>query len=367
MTKSLSLEMLPALHGDALWLEYGSKTQRRKILIDGGPIGAWKALDARLAAAGDDKFFELVVLTHIDTDHAEGLIRLFADWPLRIDMMDAWFNGWHHLEPNALGGRQGEFFSALLSVRRNTGTWNDAFGGGAVVVPEEGPLPEVHLAGGMHLTLLSPSPAALEKLKVGWDKAIDGKIAAGDLESALEALRRDKKYLPSDGLVLGPPRTGDALYKDFFKPDASAANGSSIAFLAEWEGRSLLLLGDAHAPVIEASLQRLLEARGEDRLQVDAVKLAHHGSKKNLRPSLLDLIDAKYFLFSTNGDKFGHPSPEAVNLVIDHRMPRPPVLCFNYHTETTRAWSTPEDQAARNYSAMYPIDEGEAFRLVLSS
>src|SRR5690606_36012290 len=79
------VRMLPALHGDCLWVEYGTGKRTRRVLIDGGPIGAWKALEAQVRSlpAGDARI-ELVVLTHVDTDHVDGLVRLFAEpppWP----------------------------------------------------------------------------------------------------------------------------------------------------------------------------------------------------------------------------------------------------------------------------------------------
>ena len=37
----LRLEMLPARHGDALLLEWGDERRTRRLLVDGGPIGAF--------------------------------------------------------------------------------------------------------------------------------------------------------------------------------------------------------------------------------------------------------------------------------------------------------------------------------------
>ena len=49
------IRMLPALHGDCLWIEYGTGKRTRRVLIDGGPIGAWSALESQLKSlpAGD--------------------------------------------------------------------------------------------------------------------------------------------------------------------------------------------------------------------------------------------------------------------------------------------------------------------------
>ncbi|MBP9118924.1 MAG: hypothetical protein KBF58_12715, partial [Methyloversatilis sp.] len=96
----MRIEMLPALHGDCLLVEYGDARRTRRVLIDGGPIGAFGALQARFdALPPGNRRFELVVLSHVDTDHIDGLVKLFAQpvpWPFVV--RDVWFNGWRHLE-----------------------------------------------------------------------------------------------------------------------------------------------------------------------------------------------------------------------------------------------------------------------------
>src|SRR5690606_3544619 len=103
----------------------------------------------------------------------------------------------------------------------------------------------------------------------------------------------------------------DKLLERQLRIDGAAPNGSSIAFLAEYGGKSCLFLADAHHEVIAASISRLLEQRGQNTLHVDAVKVAHHGSAGNISDNLLALIDSLRFLISTNGAQFGHPDAEA--------------------------------------------------------
>src|SRR5512143_1622055 len=92
----MRVEMLPALHGDCLLVEYGDARRTRRVLIDGGPIGAYAALEDRLdGLPGGDRRFELIVLSHVDTDHIDGVVRLFANPPpWKFVVGDVWFNGW---------------------------------------------------------------------------------------------------------------------------------------------------------------------------------------------------------------------------------------------------------------------------------
>src|SRR5687767_1566748 len=76
----LTLEILAAKQGDALLLHHGSEAAPLHMLIDGGPGGTWRrALEPRLAAAraaGQPLLLELVMVSHLDDDHINGILAL---------------------------------------------------------------------------------------------------------------------------------------------------------------------------------------------------------------------------------------------------------------------------------------------------
>lgn len=364
MNTRFQIELLPALHGDCIWIEYGPSDSLKRILIDGGPIGAYGALQARADQLPfGDREIELVMITHVDADHIEGAIRLIAEWASKLSFREVWFNGWRHLEeiPGMLGPVQGEFVSALIEKFIGSKRWNSSnpFDGGPLVVAKEGPPPSVSLNGGMRLTLLSPTPEKLEKLRKSWKADVHKKgISPGDLDAALNLLRTQHRLVP-DGLLGGSYQLGDIR----IPLDNAVANGSSLAMLAEFGNKRCLLLGDAHPDAIISSLKRL-GASKDHPLEIDAVKVSHHGSKGNTTPELLELISCKRFLISTSGAVFDHPDQEAINLIIDNAGPDVE-LVFNYLSDTTRAWSKPQDQSERCYRALYPQTEGESITVNL--
>jgi len=286
------IEMLPALHGDCLLVEYGTPQRTRRLLIDGGPIGAFGALQQRLdALPAGERRFELMVLSHVDTDHIDGLVRLFAEprpWPFVVK--DVWFNGWRHLEQahGLLGGKQGEYFSALLARRLDEGCWNGAFEGGAVLVRDDQHLPTRTLPGSMHLTLLSPTVATLVKMREAWRKDVGDAIEPGDLDAAWQLLSSQQRYLPGQGLLGSTPEL-DALLTRQSRPDNAAANGASIAFLAEYADWSCLFLADAHAEVVCASIRRLLAERG---LQQISIEYVHVDTLRVNRDVCVQIVEA---------------------------------------------------------------------------
>jgi hypothetical protein len=358
----LSIEMLPAQHGDCLWIEYGDPANPSRVLIDCGLRATYRELAGRLRDRPDITF-ELLVLTHIDADHIAGAIPLLEEvGPRRFG--DVWFNGSKHLFPYILGALHGEIFSAILSDRGFV--WNQAWKDKAVVLPKEGPLPQITLPGGLELTLLSPTRERLADLKTTWNAELDDlKLKAGDVEGALAALQARPRLQPD---ALGEERIDvEDLARQPFKPDDSAANGSSIALLAEYGGKTLLLGADAFSPVLEDSLRRLLRQTGRTRLRVDACKIPHHGARSNNGPGFFSLLDCRDFLFSSNGSHgYHHPHRETVARILTTRRPGGDSrLHFNYRTPETEVWDDLDLRREWDYEALYPKPNKAGYRLSL--
>lgn len=352
----MRVEMLPAMFGMAMWVEWpdGAGTTHR-LLVDAGPGPAYDVLWRRLMdLPRQQRTLDLLVVSHIDADHIEGVLRLLQDRePMGLHIGEVWFNGWPALAPlGILGPAQGEMLGALLE--RDLGRrWNASAGGAgnAVMVPTEGPPPCHELPGGATVTVLSPFIEQLLVLKDKWRTVLS---AAGQTPgagaNALVALsqRRDLAGLCATGMLGGGRRRPTR--------DSSIANGTSIAILLEQDGHRLLIAADAWADVLERGVDRLLAERHARRLDVDAFQLPHHGSRANITESLLDKVRADRYLVTTNGDHYHHPDAEAIELVISHERAarRRPEFVFNYCTSTTLPWANAVRQKAEGYRATYP-------------
>jgi hypothetical protein len=365
----LTIDMLPARHGDCLWIEYGTGRDRHRILVDGGPGFAYgQGLRARIAALPErERAFDLVVCTHIDADHIEGLVRLLGDRELGCRIGAVWHNGWPQVSggmPASFGALQGEYLAALIG--RTGIPWNEAFTalGGVRTAAVTKDLAPVALPGDATLTLLSPGAPQLAALAKVWDRELEAAgLAPDDPEEALERLKRDRKFKAHVSFgVEGPDLP--ALAAAPFAEDQGAPNGSSIAFLLEAGGRSALLLGDAHPGVVVANLDRLLEQRGRQRLETGLVKLPHHGSENNVNRELVSRIAAEHWLFSSDGTYFDHPDPEAVARVVT-AAPERPRLVFNYRTKRTAIWDDPDLQRTHRYRTAYPEPGAAGIRVAL--
>ncbi|MCP4185155.1 MAG: hypothetical protein GY761_17900 [Hyphomicrobiales bacterium] len=313
MVDHFIIDMLPAREGDCLWIEYGDSAKPHRIIVDGGRQIAYSTLADRFAALPlDQREFELLVCTHVDADHIEGLLKLVKDPALAVSFKDVWFNGFDHLKkPDGFenfGAKQGEHLTDGIIDRQ--WNWNKAFNNGSVVVPDEGELPGIALPGGMEITLLSPTWDKLEKLRPSWIKQCEkaGLIPGVDPEPLVSS---DIEHFGA----LNIEEVGN-LAKAPFKKDRSHANGTSVAFVASFGGRSVLLAGDAHADIVSSNLARMNDGNP---VPVDAFKLSHHGSKGTLSDELLEKIDCRKFLVSTDGSRHNHPDREAIARVVTSR------------------------------------------------
>lgn len=321
------IEMCPAEYGDCIWIEYGNKNKPYRILIDGGTEATYAWLNDRIKAhAVNDRKFELLVITHIDADHIAGVLKLIENASsLNATFDDIWFNGYRHLPGSELeefGPVQGEKLTTMLLNKQLP--WNKTFANKAITNLKS----SITLPGGMKFTVISPTEENLKKLKPVWTEECK---KAGIDPAHPEPFTQEV----SPGLEEMGPIDVDTLAAKQFKIDESKANGSSIALLAAYDGKTVLLAGDAHPDVLLKGIKSL--CKPDEKLKLDAFKLPHHGSKANINRELLEKIKCDRYLFSTNGAKFKHPDREAVARVIKFGGNNPELI-FNYRTEYNEIW-----------------------------
>ncbi|MFF2367865.1 MBL fold metallo-hydrolase [Streptomyces sp. NPDC058122] len=364
----ITIEALPAAHGDCLWVEWDDGPHQRRMLIDGGP-GSTRSLPVGLAARfarqpEDQREFELVVCSHIDDDHIVGLLPLLTAPPKGLHVCEVWFNALEHTGPwDTLGVRSAERLTQVLHEGRFP--WNTDTGGGPIVVPEKGP-PTFPLRG-LTLTLLSPRYKQLTALRTDWHKKTAVRSERDVLGGSAVPTAFDMRYLRE--LAARP-----------YEADRTAANGSSIAFLAEHpDGSRVLFAADAHADVLVQSLHRLWHGNG---YPVSLVKAPHHGSAHNVSAGLVAAVACGDWLFSTNGGRghgartraglSTHPTPEAVARILlrngpaedDSREPHT-TFWFNHLTPSTERYAHPS-LATLGLRTEYPKPGTDGIRVTVS-
>ena len=300
-----TLEALRAEAGDCLLLLYGDPKKPRIIAIDGGPTEAvYERLRDRLdelrAAAGltDDEKplpIELLMVSHIDDDHIDGILHLTRQLidegaDKSYDIKSMWHNSFDDVIGNSADELQaaatsdveaasagGTFFDqdlvqhdtalVLASVNQGRELRDNAKLLGLdppLLVAKADEKPK-NFGKGLTLRVVGPLKTQVEKLQEEWEKT-------------LKKLKKEGKLPAAEAASFS---------------DNSAANLASIVVLAEADGKTMLLTGDARADFLMESLeaQGLLDANG--RLHVDLFKLPHHGSNRNVERSTFSSITAK--------------------------------------------------------------------------
>lgn len=353
----MKVTAFPALEGDCLLVEWTYDGPRR-LLIDGGRMNAWKTLRPYMEALPpEEQLLELLVVSHIDADHIEGVLKMLADDGRPVHFADAWFNGYRHLAENAeeLGPEQGENLSdALLALAI---PWNGRFDGKAVVTAEGQNVQRT--VAGLELSLLSPTRAKLLKLAKPWGKWLKKEGIAPAALPDPGPLTREDGFVEYFGRHEAVPEHLDVeeLASAAVDVDDEPPNGSSIAFIADDGAKRCLFGADAHTDVLLAALEALPKAAR----RFDLFKLSHHGSAGNISTALLDLVDCENFLISTNGSRHQHPDPEAIAKILVKPTAGKKTLFFNYRQDWTMIWDDVALKRKYKYRTVYAQAESDGF------
>ncbi|HUC00457.1 MAG TPA: MBL fold metallo-hydrolase [Solirubrobacterales bacterium] len=359
-----SLEALHAKYGDSLLLRYGDPAEPRLVMIDGGPRGTYKrALKPRLEelreAAGGTLTIDVLMVSHIDSDHIKGVLDFSQDLidnpPLRSGYLvsNLWHNSFEDIVASAGEGAGGAAIpssmeAVIASVNEGRQLHNNAAGlhwpqnegfAGFVMAPGDKGVP-VDLDP-LKLTVIGPRQAELDALREEWAKEI-------------AKLQKEGKLTPAEA---GEP------------VDTRAPNLSSITCVAELGEKTMLLTGDALGEKVLAELETAGFLPAEGTMEVDLLKVPHHGSSYNNPPKLFSRVRSPRIVISANGKDDNPDLPTLERL----SAARPDDDFTIYLTETDfvdgvgdtiRDFFAREKAAGRKYEVVF-TPEDELLRLDL--
>ncbi|RUT72858.1 AVAST type 1 anti-phage system MBL fold metallo-hydrolase Avs1a [Ancylomarina longa] len=360
---NIRIKIFPALNGDSILLELSNNL----FLIDGGYINTFNEylFDELKGKSEEGKRISHLIVTHIDSDHISGIIRLLEKNTNSeiINIENIWHNSYRHIKDlsdnlslkdfdgktdlTALSGKsylkeviegrheisaeQGSALSAL--ILKGKYKWNSEFADKAVSIDN---LDTITVDDKTRIRILSPNNQKLSKLKRLWNKELYKKgydVSEDDsnYDDAFEFLmaqEKEKKVLVKKDISVGDIDIDELSNLEILE-DTSVTNGSSISFVIETDNKKLLFLADAHPSVILESLK--MHYSGEEfPIEFDIIKLSHHGSITNTSKELLEVIDSKNYVISSDGSKFGHPDIETIARIINRKSAFTRNLHFNY-------------------------------------
>lgn len=304
----LRLRVVQAEFGDCLILEFGTSAAPRYVLIDGGPDTIYaRHLRPELGAirAGGGTL-DLAILSHVDNDHAIGLLDFLAELrqqrdngaPETIAVQALWHNAFSRTigSGTAIQGRLAALLAGAGSVMTAAGMALRGIAEGAQLraaaaaldLPVNAGFPgDLVLVGAatartvidnLTLRVVGPAQANLDELKAQWLEWLD---------------------THEEGVASGDPFL-------MANADRSVPNLSSIMVLAEAHGKRILLTGDGRSDHLLDGLAQAGALDGQERLHVDVLKLPHHGSDRNITKKFFKKVTADRYVASANG-KDGNP------------------------------------------------------------
>lgn len=341
----LSLDIQPARKGDCFLLHFGSKENPKLAIIDGGPAAVYKPFlkdrlnqvrTARNIRSQEPLMVDLLMVSHVDDDHIRGILDLTKEMidgnPLRLKVLRFWHNSFDSVLGKSPQELHAQFGTAATSEGLSDNAWVESPEDDEVILWSIKALASLEqgnrLQGDSAALHIPLNPEFGGKLIMAGEKpkTLSSQLAvtiAGPMQPELQALQNDyDKWLKTrkqsdDG---GP----EAAYVD-----KSVPNLSSIVVLARAGEKSILLTGDARGDKILAGLEMVGVMERGGTLDLDILKVPHHGSSNNLDNDFFTRIRARHYVFSGDGEH-GNPERETLEMLLRARGDHPFTIHLTY-------------------------------------
>lgn len=304
---------LESKSGDAIALRYGdlhgSRDNQTIVVFDGGFSDDGAALVKHIKDYYGTDRVDIVISTHPDHDHVAGLSTVLEE----LTVGELWLHQpWRHSVEMSNAHKSAIARTRLSEVAKaslqDAEDLEQIAARRGITVRE--PFAGLATADGA-LTILGPSQSYYEELL----PAIDADSRQAAAASLAEIIKRAAKAAVS--------WVGETLHIETLTDEGSTSptNNTSVITRVVVDGRTHVLTGDAGMPAIEKALNAL-EADGFTAGSASFVQVPHHGSRRNIGPTVLDrLLGAKgqsesrgtAFVSAAVKGEPKHPSKKVVN------------------------------------------------------
>lgn len=305
MNEQLQIDFLPVdsgeKSGDAIAFRYGNFSQRstfKVVVIDGGTKDSGNKLVEHINQFYETNEVDLVICTHPDADHASGLRQIMNQctvnelwihkpWDHSQHICDLFLDG--RITDNSLSERLKHAYTyayELVQLAEDKGI--------DIREPFAGRQSE-----DLVLTVLGPSIDYYRDLIPDFARSPDAKTL---VERASSAFEKAVNWVEETFDLELLDETGET----------SAENRSSAVILLKLNGEKFLFTGDAG---IE-SLNKVIEYANSQYVDISNIRffqIPHHGSKRNISPTILNAIKCRTAFVSASKDAPKHPAKKVTN------------------------------------------------------
>lgn len=326
------------------------------------------------------KKIDLLIVTHIDADHNEGITKMLQNMP-DLSIGEIWFNCYQRASEDAIPLNEmqkscltrlygkiplvidimdtqinSEHAMMLSEVILANPAWKAVWKSDYI---KKG-MPDYPIADGTFGTIkiLSPTQQELKDLdnefKVLFYEFFYGKCPREPIEQGTtiyELLQRVAQESEGKETVIPEQVTARDIDKKLIEEACmnkllplTPANRASIAFVWEHSGHKILFLGDSSPDLVVNSI--------EGTTIYDAIKISHHGSAHSTSLELMGKIDSPHFFF-TGGKGNTRPHLDAIARVVNRPLKdgmAGRVLHFNYCNDCIKGLCKEELQTELHFS-----------------
>ncbi len=331
----MKFEFLPAFKGDCFLIHAGTAAKPVLILVDGGPGRTYQDhLRPRLMELRDERgldpftplVIDLVIVSHVDDDHINGILGLFreirqavlANDPPLFEVHGLWHNSFDEIiGNNQITTEAAQFGAASFAPMTAEADGQEQFDAGLILqsIAQGNELRD--LANSVELNIpVNDGFGGL--IKTANDKLTNRDVGGitftviGPRSDELAELQKEHDKWLKEQKAKGKPITPGSMLQAM--SDESVANLSSIVLLAKRGGRSALLTGDARGDFILKGAEEIGLMKAGKALEVDLLKMPHHGSDRNVDVPFLKRVPAAQYLFTGNGEH-GNPERETFEML----------------------------------------------------
>jgi beta-lactamase superfamily II metal-dependent hydrolase len=327
--------------GDAIAVRFGNLTGAREeqtvVIIDGGTKDSGELLVQLVLKHYGTDTVDFIISTHPDADHASGLtvvleklkvgmLVMHRPWEHAADIKSMFKNG-----RLTVTGLEENFAKSL----QNASDLEDLATKKGIKIVE--PFAGVKNADGS-VVILGPSLDYYQSLLPNFRQAPEAKAEVGFVQKFVSGVKEAAKMLAESLDIETLDDTGET----------SAENNTSAIVLFTHNGKRLLFTGDAGIPAINAAIQ-YAESNNINVSNLDFLDVPHHGSKRNIGPTILNKLRPKlaYVSAAPEGEP-KHPAKKVTNAL--HRRG-----CVTYVTQGKSIWHHCDAPAREGYGPITPI------------
>lgn len=299
--------------GDCIAMRYGDlvkgKEKQTVIVVDGGYSGTWKdTLKPHLSKYYNCEIkgklhIDIVILSHPDLDHVSGLVEMAKDEDVEIGMI-MMHRPWEELSPSWF--RDGRITKDSLKDRLG-----DAFEKAKELddVTKNVTKPKLNVGKcnhkGASITILGPTSEFYKTCIANCEKTP---------QQANNVVHLPQSQSLKKSIDFEPYIEGEIKWYD--DETTSPINESSLIILFEYDGVKVLLTGDAGKKGLTNAIN-CAHLNGIKLNDCKIIKMPHHGSRKNVNPTIMDaFVGSRALYYSCVSDDLGHhPSKRLINLM----------------------------------------------------